>query len=1069
MKFPAVLLFLALPAFAEEKRGDDPDAPASTPQEQIAKFHVPPGFEVQLVADESQIQKPMNFNFDAAGRLWVTGSELYPWPAKLDALGRPIENFDKVWASTSGSFDAKKAPPPPERATDTVRVLSDFGPDGRARKVQVFADGLNIPIGVQPLPRGSAAITAVFDPPPAFDPNPAEPKRPPVGDRHLATAPKGDSVIVYSIPAIWLLTDWDGDGKADKREPLYTGFGFRDTHGMSSNYTYWIDGWIYGCHGFANHSEVKDRNGKVTVFDSGNTYRFRPDGSAIEYWSHGQTNPFGLCFDELGNLYSADSHSKPVYMLLRGGYYEGIGKQHDGLGFAPRITDDDHGSSAIAGIAYYADDKWPEEFRGNLFNGNPVTRRINRDKLEWHGSTPKAIRQPDFLTCDDPWFRPVQVKLGPDGALWIADFYNPIIGHYEAPLADPRRDHSHGRIWRVVYRGDKKDAPVETLPDMVKLDATGLVKQLYSKNLITRLLAVNELSGHAGTSAIAPLNELIQRTTSGTIALSDDGLWALERLGGLQNEALRALLRNGPAISSNTAVKIARDRATLDEATVKQIQLDLTEANSATQSAAADALAKHVSATNVQPLLNAFGFVKAGDLELNENLRIALRENLAMPGGYAEASKAAATTPANAEHLAEVSLAVRSPESADFLLTHLRRTKLSTPRAGEYLKHTALYLPSGKFGEVASLARGLSDAPLPQKLALAEGLGQASRERKLALPEETAAWVQRVTLEALKSEDGAVVDRAITAVRDVKVADKVEPLRAIVLRTGEHGPRRAAALEALMDLPAGVVAAAQALADPSSMTLRKKAADVLAGPGDGEARRALLAALPTAPQELASGIAAGLAKSQKGATALLQTIEDGRASASLLRQKAVAAALARSVAGAPDLEGRLVALIKDLPPEDARLDGVIAQRVETYRTAKPDPAHGAQVFQQACAVCHRFRNAGGNVGPNLDGTAARGAHRLIEDILDPNRNVDPAFRQTIIETNDGQTFAGANVREQGATVLLTDATGKEVTVPKSAIKTQTQSRLSLMPPAFEAQLPPGDFNDLLAFLLEPAK
>ncbi|HEV7867479.1 MAG TPA: hypothetical protein VGO90_07345, partial [Chthoniobacteraceae bacterium] len=536
----------------------DPNAPASTPQEQLKRFHVPPGFEVQLVASEPEIQKPINLNFDAAGRLWATGSELYPWPAKRDANGQPIAAFQKNWDDAAQQFRVgDKAPQPAEHGKDTVRILSDFGADGRARKIETFADGLNIPTGVQPLPRLAGAPRATEGAIQAG--SSAEVQA-------IRAGAKGDSAIIFSIPNIWMMTDTDGDGRADRKVPLYEGFGFKDTHGMSSNYLHWIDGWIYGCHGFSNHSEVRDRAGNVTVFDSGNTYRFKPDGSKIEYYTHGQTNPFGLTVDPLGNFYSADSHSKPVYMLLRGGFYEGIGKQHDGLGFAPRITDDDHGSSAIAGIAYYADDEFPEEFRGNLFNGNPVTQRINRDRLEWHGSTPKAIRMPDFLTCDDPWFRPVQVKLGPDGALWIADFYNPIIGHYESPLTDPRRDNQHGRIWRVVWKGDAatnsaapgstggppvalggppsapgvdKAPPVEKAndgksasqkahasatpqlsggppettgqrpalpgappPDLSRLDAAALVEKLADSNLIIRMLATHELVERVGKDAV---------------------------------------------------------------------------------------------------------------------------------------------------------------------------------------------------------------------------------------------------------------------------------------------------------------------------------------------------------------------------------------------------------------------------------------------------------------------------------------------------------------------------------------------------------------------------------------
>src|SRR6185295_12657659 len=143
----------------------------------------------------------------------------------------------------------------------------------------------------------------------------------------------------------------------------------------SSSYWLWFDGWVYGTHGFANASEVVDRTGNIVKLQSGNTYRFRPDGSRFELFVRGQTNPFGLAFDARGDLYTADSHSKPVYLLIPGGYYEGINR-------------DDHGSSAIAGIAHYSATQFPREFNDNLFNGNPVTRRVNRTRLDWRGSSP---------------------------------------------------------------------------------------------------------------------------------------------------------------------------------------------------------------------------------------------------------------------------------------------------------------------------------------------------------------------------------------------------------------------------------------------------------------------------------------------------------------------------------------------------------------------------------------------------------------------------------------------------------------------------------------------------------
>src|SRR5262249_10031249 len=382
----ALAMTLLHGAFSDAQPGTqkDPniaDTDPLTPEEQLKKFHLPPGFKIELVAAEPMIKKPINIAFDAKGRLWVTGSEEYPFPA-----------------------------PPNRKGKDTVRILEDFAPDGLARKMTVFADGLNIPIGVLPMPDCKSAL-------------------------------------VYSIPSIWKLTDTDGDGKADKKEELYTGYGYRDTHGMTGEFMWGFDGWVYCCHGYANTSTVKAKDGSQITMTSGNTYRIKPDGSRIEQYTWGQVNPFGLCFDPLGNLYSADCHTRPLYQLLKGAYYPSFGKPHDGLGFGPEMVTHDHGSTAIAGIAYYAADHYPKEFHDNLFVGNVVTNRINRDRIEWHGSTPKGIEMPDFVKSDDPWFRPVDIKLGPDGALYVADFYTRIIGHYEVPLNHPQRDFDKGRIW----------------------------------------------------------------------------------------------------------------------------------------------------------------------------------------------------------------------------------------------------------------------------------------------------------------------------------------------------------------------------------------------------------------------------------------------------------------------------------------------------------------------------------------------------------------------------------------------------------------------------------------------
>ncbi|MDR3406414.1 MAG: c-type cytochrome [Chthoniobacter sp.] len=1133
---PILALSLApcLVIAADDVRGDNPDAKPSTPEEERAMFHLPPGFEIQLVAAEPEIQKPINITFDGAGRLWVTGSEMYPWPAGTDAAGLPIPGYEKAFADIASAFHVgNQAPQPSPEARDTVRVLSDFDENGHAKTIRVFADGLNIPSGIQPLPHGSLAVATAYGLLPNFDPNPAMQKRAPIGDRHIGHAPKGDSAIVYSIPKIWLLTDWDGDGFAESRVPLYETAGYLDTHGGMSSFLYWMDGWIYGTHGFRNHSEIHDLNGRVTVLDSGNTYRFRPDGSAFENYTHGQTNPFGLAVDPLGNFYSADSHSKPVYMLQRGGYYEGIGKQHDGLGFAPRITDDGHGSTAIAGIAYYADDKFPEEYRGNLFNGNPVTRRVNRDKLEWHGSTPQAIRQPDFLTSDDPWFRPVQVKLGPDGALWIADFYNPIIGHYEFPLGDPRRDHAHGRIWRIVYRGEIKDAAAAPPADVARLNTIELVDKLGDTNLEIRRLAANELVDRIGPRAqgetanrfLKSIPLALFSLESGQVTLDASAVSrliasqaVLERLKPGFSAAWFLNPRLSPAENAETLLRMpdafvshslqsfgelgATDVPGLTLAeqrlAVSQINRPVLQRNAARAiSQTAEAL-RNTAAADADPadstgaeqaknhrneaelrrqaldeipkvlstLLYALGNAAPEDTELVYALRMALRDCLLLPGSYSAAATAGVEeNAAGAEHIADVSVSVRTPEAAEFLLGHLQRTKLATPRTGEYLKHVALYLPAEKFGMVSELVTQISEAPLAQRLVAADGLAQAARQRGIALPAETTAWSQRVMVEALGSNDDSMLKTAVESVREAKFDAKLAPLTKIAGNERLPEARRIAALEALANLDAARPILGQALASPSTMKFRKRAAELLSQSNTAEARAALLAALPTAPTDVGNFIAAGLAATDAGTEALLGTLESGKATPILLRSPLVAAALEKRP---QPLRDRVATLTKDLPPEDQRLDKVIAQRADAFQKAKPDVAHGAQIFQQNCAVCHKLQNQGANIGPALDGIGTRGVHRVIEDILDPNRNVDPLFRQTVIETTDSQTVAGLNAHVEGELLVLTDVTGKPVSVPRAKIKSQTASKLSLMPPIFETTIAPADFNDLLGFLLHPA-
>jgi putative heme-binding domain-containing protein len=942
-----LILLTGVAFIAPVRSADDADALPLSPQQQLARFNLPPGFEIQLVASEPEIQKPMNLNFDASGRLWVTGTGMYPFAAKTDALGQPIPQFDREWDGMSGATHGKK-PEPRQVATDTLRILDQIGPDGKANRITLFAEGLNIPIGVQPLPR--------------------EKNR------------EGDAALVFSIPAIWKVADTDGDGRADRTEKLYGDFGFRDTHGMSSNYLYWTDGWIYACHGFANQSDIRDGSGNITSIHSGSIYRFRPDGSKFELFGHGQTNPFGLTMDDRGNLYSCDSHSKPAYLILRGAHCEGIGKNHDGLGFLPPIMHHSHGSSAIAGIAHYSGDAWPEEYRHNLFIGNPVTRRINRDRLEYHGATPTAVEMPDFLSCDDPWFRPVQVKLGPDGALYIADFYNPIIGHYEHPLFDNRRDQARGRIWRVVWKGDSQTDPAP-LPNLTTMENLQLTETFTHPNLEVRRLAK---------------------------------LTALAR--GLE-------LPEPPTPPSSVLGSEPYDIASL----LEKFQATPPE----------DTLTRHA-------------------------IRVALRDLLAEGDDSYNVEEVRQSAGASRQLLAEISLAVQTGASARFVLNYLLDAERAEHSNRELFHHVLRHLLPHHADLLIPLSDRISHTPATDRLAFAEALVEAPN-----LPSKLADCAYRLAMELLIADDVNLVSRAVPLLQHFANPEKMEPLAKLVRDPAQPDTLRASALAALRPLPQATEVATEIVRRlDSPMALARQGIALLGESTAPDATEILLESLVTAPSELAISIATQLAASDDRATKLLDFISSGKASPFLLRHSRVAELLTQRP---QHLRDTAAMLAEDLPPENELLDQLIAERAARFANSAPDHARGSEVFATHCSVCHKFKDIGGNIAPNLDGVgASRGAMRLIEDILDPSRNVDPAFRTTILKKSDGSEISGMNLRKTSGGYQITLVDGGEIELPEDQIAgSPIISNLSLMPPLYEHILSQDELEALVHFLLQP--
>lgn len=1126
-----------------------------TPAEQQKKFKLPPGFEIQLVAAEPDVHKPMNLKFDARGRLWVTHSLEYPFAAADDA-----------------------------KARDSITIFSDLGPDGRAKKAEKFATGLNIPIGVVPL-----------------------------GDR---------SCIAWSIPNLFRFTDTDGDGKADEKTVAFGPFGFSDTHGNQNGLTRWLDGWVYACHGFNNRSEVKiGGSGDVVMkLQSGNTYRFRPDGTQIEQVSWGQVNPFGLCFDPLGNMFTADCHSRPVTMVLRDGSYQSFDKPHDGLGFAPEATHVDHGGTGIAGMAYYDATHFPAEYRDVLFVGNVITNRIHCDRIQWNHSTPWIEKVEAFVSCDDPWFRPVDIQLGPDGALYVLDFYNKIIGHYEVPLTHPERDRERGRVWRIVYKGDADQPKLAPVKDLLAASADELKVAMGDPNVNVRMQATNTLVDRFPNEAETLARQAIAKPQNAQQVAS--ALWVVARSKGIDQKLAEQL-----AASEERVVRVHLLHALAEAKDWKAwhfalVRSRLADADPFVKRAATSALARHPDAGNLSALCQVMREAPEDDTQLRHAARIALRNQMRdMPEGAIVDVK---LSPQDRQQVLEVAALAPQGAGATLIYEAALAGEVDAGLLAKALPVAARHIDVAKVAELIRLskqrfekdsatrlavlrgmheglaARGIAapgalkeelstvirdalagdrsgqwtNAPIssgvptkspwgPQKRVYKDGrdeplvissLGSGEpkpetltgvlRSPMFALPQKLTFWMcghngppgaadaQR-NYARLVLEDGTEVARSYPPRNDtahpytwdlsahegktgyVEIVDqlsaagyawlavgRIEPAVITVPegRVGDYDAARAdliklagqlrlaplqgeianvasgqkhaslvrlAACDALTALePASAVAPLASLASDAKLSAseRQIAAELLGRIDRDDAHKALAELLKTAPQPVAVTIASSLAARRAGGEILLSEVRAGKASAALLREPTVIARL-KSV-GIEKLDEQVHELTARLGPADDRIAALIKSRREKYLAGGYSAETGKAVFaKSACAQCHKVKDVGATIAPALDGIGTRGLDRVLEDVLDPNRNVDQAFRVTSLSTEDGQVVNGFGLREEGETLVLFDSAGKPVRVQAKDVDQRSILPLSPMPANLAEQIPEEDFYHLVEFLL----
>lgn len=1149
--------------FAEGVRPTDP----LTPDQEQKSFELPEGFQIELVAAEPEIQKPLNIAFDTRGRLWLTCTIEYPYAAPLDKPGR-----------------------------DSIRILEDKDGDGRAETVTTFAEGLNIPIGIYPYKNGC---------------------------------------IAYSIPYISYYEDLDGDWKCDKVTKLYGPMGFeRDTHGMNNAFRRGFDGWLYACHGFNNETKVAGADGHQIHMQSGNTYRMRTDGARVEQFTWGQVNPFGMSLDPWGNFFTADCHTKPIYQLVRGGYYPSFGKPHDGLGFIPPMMDHLHGSTAIAGVSYYAAPNFPAEYQGNMFSGNVMTSRINRNHLERHGATIKCIEEPDFVKTSDPWFRPVDIVLGPDGALYVADFYNRIIGHYEVPLTHPGRDRDRGRLWKISYGSARERT--STSNNFAAMTTEQLVEELANPNFARRMLAVDQIVDNSSAenlkSGVELLRNAIQSGKSATQTVH--AAWILERLGNLDHDSLSGLAKSESAEVRTHFYRILSERSVLTGEQSSQLAKGLSDEVPEVCFAAADANAQHPSRENIPALLNKLAATDAQDVLLRQAIRIALKAAFRELGSELQLDSYA-KSPLNSQAIAEICLAVPNEQAATYLVRHVSNNGVEDPIVlAEMVRHASRFAPAveleklrtvvtEKFGEnlefqidvFGAILKGLGErgisatAETGSPNAIPPGIrnwGDALAKRLLeSVGSQKQAWSNSIIEGKKRTENPWVVEKRQSSDGDktslffstlptgeqatgrLRSSPFAAPKSLNFFLAGHNGfpdkeqsgttyarlrdattnevlqqsapPRNDIAQRIEWDLSAhegkqvvfeveegdegGAYAwisvgrfdppvltvspfspqqlaqraiAGAAICDAIGLSeLTSQLRLALAGTGDAAAQQALVNSLgrfekrsllrsispilgiadigevwkqelvklsldpqydeekskkllsdvlKSLPSRLQLQVVSQLASDAESGKLILGLFEQGVASRTLLQNQQLLAKLeALKIAGFKETVAKLT---ENLPPANQQLDALIEGRKLAYDKSAKNVTRGAMLFEKHCAICHQVAGKGATVGPQLDGLGNRGLNRILEDMLDPNRNVDVAFRLTLIETNDGNVVAGLIRSNEGEQVKVIDNQGKEHSIPKSDIASEQPSPLSLMPENLVSDLPVEDMADLVAYLMQ---
>jgi len=960
----------------------------------LSDFEIHPDFEIELVAKEPVVFDPVDLEFDEKGRAFVIEMPAYPFPE--------IES--------------------------RVVLLEDKDGDRVFDKRTVFAEKLGMGTSILPYQGGL-----------------------------LVTAP----------PNLLYVKDTDGDGSADQREVVLSGFAVGNPQHNYSGLTYGLDNWIYAADG-GNSGEVYwpgDEQNIIPV--RGNDYRFKLEEKQFELIGK-SSGGFELTMDDWGNIYENHNLRHISHLVLPGRYIDNLPvspphtleniSQHDENGMAriypigEQVTRVNHPEqsgyfSGACGITFYGGDAFPEGFNDNVFVADVVLNLIHRDIIAKDGASMAARRGRDrieFLASRDRAFRPVNMTVGPDGALYLLDMHREVIEHPEWIPDEIEKDldldagKDKGRIYRIVPKGglDWED------PRFDSNNLKGVVSQLEHSNKWWRDAAQRLLVEWQNEDAVPLLSELYEKTEIPQARLH--ALWTLHGLGALENNLLEnALQDDHPAVREH-AVIIAEDRLREDTDLIQRIiamagdrdqhvraQVALTLGTISSDIGVNDEIQKalyEIAQQDVSDTYSRMAVVsgtKHAPLPMME--KILSDKSMAQKAGGQDLLESLAKLMGTNQNTDDIAAVLQIISASDFSERHLVIPILDGFSQG-WERSASGVSSRTPLVMTASLRRLEANKETP----IIRSSWKLRKAMNVEPPQDQSALLSRAA--DIASDPSETLERRMEHLELLEFADYSlrKPILFDLLDTREPKALQLAAVEQLSkvkneDVAVNILKIWKKLGPEA----RVAAGDILLYKSDNH--ELLLSALEGGEIKL------------------------GEMNLHLERRRVLLHSEDKSI------RKRAEALFSDA--------GVVTRKeaIDKMRpalTMRGNPAEGEAVYKEQCAQCHRVGEIGVEVGPDLTEISRKSKESIMHDILDPNAAMDTKFISHTIKTKDGEIINGIVASETEDAVTLRAIQGKETTVSRDDIKELTATSLSLMPEGFEQILSQQEMADLLAYLQE---